>query len=377
MEPSDHEEPEKSSTGDAKNENNTPPACSVRPEDLHSRGKPRRQERENGNNTPEAAVPGKHLQDAVGLPIWDTQRYRFKGVQIPAPRSGGCIELYRDRVTRTWLAVKHVPRERFCDSPEAFRETFPTEQENPWQEMAVAQQLGQPGPGRVRAVCQYHGAFVNGRGDLLLASEYIPGGDLFDIASRLGDPGPRRERQAWPLVRSLLDAVFQLHTRSIAHGDVSVENILRRPGLGGEVVLVDFGMSTTGNLSTVKGVRGKPSYQAPEMHAQSTYDARCADLFACGVAAYALAIGGYPWTSTRPGACIAFKYARQNGLLAYFEKRRISVGGIHRPVSNCLSPLYTKLLLALLDFEPSARYRAVSVLNGYPTLAVPAALRGA
>ena len=52
-------------------------------------------------------------------------------------------------------------------------------------------------------------------------------------------------------------------------------------------------------FASVPGHRGKPSYMAPEMFSQRSYDARAADVFSCGVCAYALAMGSYPWSSTR------------------------------------------------------------------------------
>lgn len=207
-------------------------------------------------------------------------------------------------------------------------------------------------------VVECFGAFMNVSGDGLLVTEYVEHGDLFRRAGEIGEPGPARENQALPLLLSLLDGVIALHRRGVAHGDVSLENALWRKGGNPEVVLVDFGMSVTGDigdLSVVRGQRGKPSYQAPEMHKKPTYDVRLADLFACGVAAYALAVGGYPWSSTRSGACRAFDYAEEKGIQAFLKKRSIIAGGERRSVSDCLSCLYRNLMIPLLEFHPTWR----------------------
>ena len=73
-------------------------------------------------------------------------------------------------------------------------------------------------------------------------SSGMSGGDLFDIAAKLGEPGAEREQQVgdrsralfradsqvYPMVMSLIHAVRSLHVRGIAHGDISLENALLR-----------------------------------------------------------------------------------------------------------------------------------------------------
>eukprot|EP00913_Durusdinium_trenchii_P019726 g18544.t1 len=100
------------------------------------------------------------------------------------------------------------------------------------------------------------------------------GGDLFDIAAKLGDPGIEREQQIYPIVVSLMQAVRALHVRGIAHGDISLENALLR--YGSQVVLIDFAMAVTENVEAATGHRGKPSYMAPEMFVQRNWQVRAA-----------------------------------------------------------------------------------------------------
>jgi len=292
----------------------------------------------------------------LGLPLFDEQQYQFWRLLNPAVRSGGQIELYLDKMTGVTVAVKRVPAHRL----QTFLSTNLEDLEDPWQEMAVTTYLGGSGPGRVPGVCACHGAFRSASGDAMLVSDYLPGGDLFDVASELGEPSPWREQQAWAFVRSLLEAIMTIHSRGVAHGDVSLENMLRQRGCSTSTALVDFGMAVTGDLTRAVGVRGKPSYQAPEMHTQHFYDARCADLFACGVSAYALATGSYPWSSTRPGSCLCFGYAQKHGIEAFLQRRKVSVGGVPRPLSCFLSVRYRQLLLTLLSLEPLRRFEVSS-----------------
>jgi serine/threonine protein kinase len=130
---------------------------------------------------------------------------------------------------------------------------------------------------------------------------------------------------------------------------------------GVEAVLTDFGMAVSGALVGQHGVRGKPSYQAPEMHADDTYDARLSDLFAVGVLAYALVVGNYPWSSTRPGSCVAFGYAQSHSLEALFHKRRLQIRGVRVPVGQIISPEMKRLLLTLMDFDPARRLAALDL----------------
>jgi len=304
-------------------------------------------------NTPAHAAAGPRTLD---LSPFDEQRYQFWRLLSPAVRSGGQIELYVDKLTDATVAVKRVPAHRL----QAFPSTNLEDLEDPWQEMAVTTYLGGSGPGRVPGVCACHGAFRSANGDAMLVSDYLPGGDLFDVASELGEPGPWREQQAWPLMRSLLEAIMTIHSRGVAHGDVSLENMLRQGGCSMSTALVDFGMAVTGDLTRAVGVRGKPSYQAPEMHTQHFYDARCADLFACGVAAYALVTGSYPWSSTRPGSCLCFGYAQKHGIGAFLQRRKVSVGGVRKTLSCFMSVRYKQLLLTLLSMEPLRRFEVSS-----------------
>jgi len=124
-----------------------------------------------------------------------------------------------------------------------------------------------------------------------------------------------------------------------------------------EVALLDFAMAIHDtDLSSVTGARGKPMYRAPEtLQEDVPYDARAADLFACGVVGYALAIGNYPWQSTA-GGCKAFSYVQKNGLPRFFEKRSIAVGSSKVPVSQILSPGFQAVLAALLELDPAKRF---------------------
>lgn len=121
------------------------------------------------------------------------------------------------------------------------------------------------------------------------------------------------------------------------------------------MVLIDFAMAVTENVSAATGYRGKPSYMAPEMFVQRSYDALAADVFSCGVCAYALAMGSYPWSSTRPNACLAFMFAQRFGLKELLQKRRLAASRQRVPIASCMSPELHELLVSLLKMDPTKR----------------------
>jgi len=316
------------------------------------------------------SVPARVLGLSL-LPKIDMQRYRFERVLKPAPGCRGQIELYIDQWMGGEVAVKRVPKDSLLLDPHAsFGRKLPGHVvDDSWKDFSLAQHIGRDGPNRIQGVCSCHGAFSDAQtGDALLVSEYCPNGDLLHLANSMGIPGTSREWQVWPVIRSLLQTVDQMHERDIAHGDLSLENVLLGAGSlqngSLELKVIDFGMSVVGDVDCVRGIRGKPSYFAPEMFEQDAYDARASDLFACGVIVYALAVGNYPWESTVPGACKKWRFAMDYGMHAFLNERSIVRNDVEvGKVAPALSPIMHSLLLALLNPDPAERFSAFSIAD--------------
>ncbi|CAE8610745.1 unnamed protein product [Polarella glacialis] len=306
----------------------------------------------------------RHL--VLPLPQFDPSRYEFRRVLMKDLRNGGCIELFEETGSGLLLAAKRLQKDWVLESPEAFRQANPLLLESPWQELEMCLRLGSPSSvDRVSRANLCHGAFREPNGDILLMSEYSPGGDLFDIVTRCREePGAvEREQKIWPVIVSLLRAVQSLHELGVAHGDISLENALL--GSDGEVRLIDFEAAVSENPSQTRGTRGKPSYQPPEMHTAPSFDACSGDLFACGVCAYVLAVGDYPWSGTRPGSCRGFDFFQRKGLESFLAHRRVRNldGTKGKAVGEILSPELRQLLVLLLDpLDPVMRYEALKTL---------------
>jgi serine/threonine protein kinase len=151
-----------------------------------------------------------------------------------------------------------------------------------------------------------------------------------------------------------------VHAQGLAHGDLSLENVLL-DAQGSNVVLIDFGASTG---PRAVGVRGKPSYQAPEMHTGGEYDAFRADAFALGVLVFTLVVGDYPWQSTRHQLCSKFKFFTKKGMADYLSRRKVQrETGEIITLAELLSPEIIALLDGLLQIDPLTRLDVNSALQ--------------
>lgn len=311
---------------------------------------------QNHVKTPEWQMPL-----ALELPKLNTERFVMKKILVEELAGGGRMELYEDKKGGL-LVGKRFPASILGEGPEDYAANHPSSLQNPWQELALTAMLGSTG---LKGVCHCHGHFRDSSGDVLLMMEYLPGGDLFDLVSQMGQPSADREQQVWYLLLQLLSTVTSLHHMGVAHCDVSLENVLVKGGKRQEIVLIDFEAAVVDGIHFVKGKRGKPSYQAPEMHSDDSYDACAADLFSIGVCAYCLAIGNYPWTTTRPGGDTGFTFAQTNGIEAFLAKKRFRHPNGER--GNCvrdyLSPDFRYLLSLLLNMNPAKRFEALWCLQ--------------
>mmetsp|Transcript_13824 Transcript_13824/g.39576 ORF Transcript_13824/g.39576 Transcript_13824/m.39576 type:complete len:331 (+) Transcript_13824:154-1146(+) len=301
---------------------------------------------------------------------WDPQRFRHVALLQEAPRNSGRVELQEDLQTGRHVAVKAMPSAWVCSSHEAFVEAHPEENELPWRDILTTFHLSQVAG--LTCVCEFVGLFHRQAEEGLevcIVLSFCAGGDLFCWLER-SQPliGAQRESAARPLMQKVLQAVQTIHAQGVAHGDLSLENVLllnaeeeAADPLAAEIRIIDFGAST-GPRAT--GVRGKPSYQAPEVHSDEEYDAFAADTFSLGVMIFTLAVGNYPWRSTRPHVCPCFRYATERGLIAYLARRKIKGGsGELVTLAALLTPSLISLLSGMLSVEGGTRMTLQAALE--------------
>jgi serine/threonine protein kinase len=143
-------------------------------------------------------------------------------------------------------------------------------------------------------------------GWFFLVLECIPGGTL---KQRLAEPLP--PRVAAKLVETIARAVGHLHSHGLLHLDLKPSNILldceaNSPWERVTPRISDFGLAlssddATASEKSLPGLRGTPSYMAPEQTAASRADVgAAADIHALGAILYELLTGRPPFQGTSP-----------------------------------------------------------------------------
>jgi len=204
-------------------------------------------------------------------------------------------------------------------------------------------------------VCEFMGVYRDLEHTYVVSS-LATEGDLFSWCEQEPQPGRAREARMKPLILQIFSAVRWMHDLGVAHRDLSLENILLTDVGAGElqIKIIDFGMCTLSR--TCRGeVRGKQSYQAPEMHLDAEYSAFLTDEFAIGVTMFAMAAQDYPWTSTKPNTCQLNQYVETFGFRKFLEKRKLRKGsGAY--LIQVFSPALVDVLDGLLQKKPSSRF---------------------
>lgn len=295
----------------------------------------------------------------------------------PASKNWVCqVELYRDVVDERIITVKRFPSGWITESAGNQRETEPPHLEcglsealevgDSLQELLFLESLTcSEATGTFGAS---PGAFCDlDSGDLLLVCRQVLEHNLFDHCQGLGPPGLERESEALRILRSLVKTAMAFHEVGITHGRIRAESAWLQKRSDGSygVFLTDFATNGPGigpdacyraaePLSS--GPEPDACYQAPEPPGSGSEKA--ADLFACGVLGYALAVGRYPWLSTVSGKCRAFSFAENHGIDRFLQTAKCPASR-----EGCMSADYKAILGSLLDVDPEKRLSKASELR--------------
>lgn len=288
---------------------------------------------------------------ALNVRPWDPMDFKLERTLQDAIRNHGRVDLMRCREGDGKVAVKRMPNRWIRSGPVEFQEQYPSASERPWCDLGLVRQLNEL---KYPYVCELLGVFRDDDSTYVVTS-LATDGDLFSWCDRDPKPGAAREALMRPIVTQIFSAVRWLHELGVAHRDLSLENILITDAGGGDmkVKIIDFGMGTLSQLCR-KEVRGKQSYQSPEMHVEPQYDAFLADGFALGVVLFAMAAQDYPWTSTKRNACQLFEYVSTFGFRRFLEKRKLRKGtGEH--LIEVFTPAFADLVEGMLQADPRRR----------------------
>jgi len=295
------------------------------------------------------------LSVASEVQMWDGKSFTSVQRLQEAVRNHGFVDMMRssEELGSRMFAVKRMPNSWVTAGPREFQKQYPTTSERPWYDIGMVKELSNLGYAHV---CELVGMFRDFEHTYVVTS-LATEGDLFGWCEGEPAPGPQREAVMKPLAAQIFVAVRYLHELGVAHRDLSLENILLTdPGSGEppQIKLIDFGMCTL-RRTCRKEVRGKPSYQAPEMHMDQAFDTFLTDDFAVGVTLFAMAAQDYPWTSTARNACQHCEYVRLFGLRKFLEKRKLRKGnGEH--LIEVFSPAFVDLVEGLMQMAPADRF---------------------
>jgi serine/threonine protein kinase len=125
----------------------------------------------------------------------------------------------------------------------------------------------------IRETYQY--TYIEGLGNCI-EMEWVDGVPLGEYLKQ-GRPDERRFRK---LASELCDALTYLHSRQTLHRDLKPSNIMITHD-GGDVKLIDFGLSDSSSSAILKTPAGTRKYMAPEVAAGGEADVR-SDIWSLG-----------------------------------------------------------------------------------------------
>ncbi|WP_431879877.1 protein kinase domain-containing protein [Micromonospora marina] len=135
-----------------------------------------------------------------------------------------------------------------------------------------------------------------GRADYLVM-EFVAGEPL---SRRIEDAGSLEVAETMSIVAQVAQALHAAHGRGIVHRDVKPSNLLVQDD--GTVVLVDFGVARSTNVTSITSTNAVPGtalYMAPEQAAGRPVSG-ATDVYALGAVAYCCLTGSPPFTGDNP-----------------------------------------------------------------------------
>lgn len=198
-------------------------------------------------------------------------------------------------------------------------------------------------------------------GALYMVFEYCSRGDLMEkiMGSTTSSPSYHssshkgsgfRIGQTQKYFRQVVTGVQALHRMSIAHRDLSLENIF--VDSKDQCKIGDFGLAVTGRMKRRTHV-GKAFYAAPECSNGQAYAPQKIDLWSLGIILYMMLTGSPLFNSaleTDPNFALFLKY----GLRGLLE---------HLPIPPNLSSDALDLLENLIALDPDARLSPEEILS--------------
>ena len=136
--------------------------------------------------------------------------------------------------------------------------------------------------------------FETEKGEKCLVQEFVSGQSLYQVIKQKGVKKGLAEDTAKYYFKQLVDAVTIMHSHSICHRDIKLENILITDR--GRVKIIDFGFGIqVQDNQKLKVFCGTASYMAPEIIRKQEYSGFATDIWALGIVLYVMLTGRFPF----------------------------------------------------------------------------------
>lgn len=205
-------------------------------------------------------------------------------------------------------------------------------------------QLGQAGHPRLVSVQEI---YLSGS-HMYTLMRMASNGNLKDVLAKMG-PANEEWLRHWTL--QLIEAIGYLHSKSWAHRNIKVENVL----LNGKLNIQLTGMSLCmdalkgdGSVRHFQSIVSAPSYLAPEVLSRRPYDGFAADVWQLGILLFCMAIGEKPF---KGNTIDEVKQSQEKSRTGWQEVAK------SKNVPNQVVDLIGKLL----DFDPTTRWQIFKI----------------
>lgn len=188
------------------------------------------------------------------------------------------VYLVQELLTCRDFAAKCITKKKLTEVPNLFRNLI--------QEIKVLRQVEHPSI--VKLFYVYETQYC-----IYLILEYSPYGDLY---KRILQKKTFSEKDSISFAKNLLEVLEYLHSKSIVHRDIKLENIIMSSENDYAFKLIDFGLSFFNDQHGCEKC-GSPGYIAPEVLEGIPYNHKI-DVFGAGVLVYITLTGNHPFNAS-------------------------------------------------------------------------------